>query len=596
LIFVAGNFVLPSKALAQYGIYGDSRDFPTAGLKTEKNQEIPESSKAKKSILSAEGIITAGATTILSAILLFCQILADVAIDFLNVMLKPELYNFSGEKWITEGWVVVRDLCNMFFLLVLLFIAFCTILQVEKYHAKKTLLTLIIIALLINFSKPIAVFIFDGSQLLMNLFLIKIQGNAFGSMIGNASNIAKTLERNVIANYSRSYTDIASYLFSIVFVFMFAVCIFCLAIFLIIRLIAVWMLIILSPMGFFAATVPDFKKLSSSWWDALFKYSYFGPAAAFFIWLSGKLATAITNGNSNIIKAANSVKGTGIIATLFEKMTNFLPFIAILVFLYASLIMAQQFGIQFAKAVTDRAGKIFKGAGKLGGAGLLAAGTFGQYWRARDAVKGTMKGISQHPSMNWLTKESREKKAKERQGKWEEKTAPFNIATVKKNAKEMENDSQGKIDAMVAKGSAAAILESARRGKLTDLQLRNPKVRALMEEHADFENAVYKNLRDSGNGHLQYGDLTSRGKTATAAYDATFKSMSINSLSEQSKLDTALAAERTAGGTELYTKLNNISILPTAQRERMVGPLLTRAKDPDTIAVLTRIYNGLPPI
>jgi hypothetical protein len=597
LIFTTGNFVSPPKAQAQgMPIFGDSEDFEGQGIAVDKNQKKPEGPGM------FERAISWGVTSILAGILSFCILLAKISASLLEVMLKPELYNFSGEKWITEGWIVVRDLCNMFFLLVLLFIAFCTILQVEKYHAKKTLLTLIIIALLINFSKPIAIFIFDGSQLLMNLFLLKISaaqnnGQKYTEGIANAVKIAEIIQTNVKSLYKATYGDIANYLFAIVFVFMLAVCLLCLAVFLIIRLIAVWMLIILSPIGFFAATVPDFKKLSSSWWDALFKYSYYGPAAAFFIWLSSKLALSLTSGNSVIMTAAKQQgRADGNLASLFEKMTNFLPFIAILVFLYASLIMAQQFGIQFAKAVTDRAGKIFKGAGKLGGAGLLAAGTFGQYWRARDAVKGTMKGISQHPSMNWLTKESREKKAKERQGKWEEKTAPFNIATVKKNAKEMENDSQGKIDAMVAKGSAAAILESARRGKLTDLQLRNPKVRALMEEHADFENAVYKNLRDSGNGHLQYGDLTSRGKTATAAYDATFKSMSINSLSEQSKLDTALAAERTAGGTELYTKLNNISILPTAQRERMVGPLLTRAKDPDTIAVLTRIYNGLPPI
>ena len=408
---------MPSKALAQYGIYGNSRDFPAAGLKTEKNQEIPESSKAKKSIFSLEGAITAAATSILSAILLFCQILASVAIDFLNVMLKPELYNFSGEKWITEGWIVVRDICNMFFLLVLLFIAFCTILQVEKYHAKKTLLTLIIIALLINFSKPIAIFIFDGSQLLMNLFLIKIQGNNYGATIGNAANIAKILEKSTVEDYSRSYTDIAKYIFSIVFVFMFAVCIFCLAIFLMIRLIAIWMLIILSPMGFFAATVPDFKKLSSSWWDALFKYSYFGPAAAFFIWLSGKLATSVNN--SAIVQAANSVKGTGIVGTIFEKMTNFLPYIAILVFLYASLIMAQQFGIQFAKAVTDRANKFMKWAPKAGVKAPFKAGAWGA--RALGITGGIKQGIGASRFGKYLTKEGRKAAQEDREAKWAER-------------------------------------------------------------------------------------------------------------------------------------------------------------------------------
>src|SRR4030042_7047561 len=99
----------------------------------------------------------------------FVDILFIIAKSFVDYMLSPDpaLYNLNS-AFVQRGWKVIRDICNLFFLLVLLFIAFCTILQIEKSNAKKNLLTLILMALLINFSTPIAIFIFDGSQLAMD--------------------------------------------------------------------------------------------------------------------------------------------------------------------------------------------------------------------------------------------------------------------------------------------------------------------------------------------------------------------------------------------------------------------------------------------
>ncbi|MFA5872045.1 MAG: hypothetical protein WC858_05015 [Parcubacteria group bacterium] len=574
------------KALKSSSTYGGSVKTGDAMIDNINSKEI---SKEAGETQSKASWYLAPVTAVLQAIAWFMKEFVAIAAQILDMMLNPNIYNLNNQPVINTGWTTVRDVCNLFFLLILLFISFCTILQIDKYHIKKTLLTLVIMALLINFSKPIAIFIFDGSQLLMNFFLNAMgKSGGFSAAIANKAKIAEIVYTNARMEQSGSDTEIiVNYLFAIIFCFMFGLALLIMAIYLLIRLVAIWILIIVSPFAFFAQAFPDFKKMSSDWWDALFKYSYFGPVMAFFLFLSTTLAY------ESIISTKTAQGGSSFFTYVIQTV---LPYMIVLVFLYASLIVSQKFGIQFAGAITSRANKVMNRAAKAGAMGALTVGTFGGYQWGRDAYQGARKGVSQSPGWRMLTKEGREAKSKERQGKWEERFAPLSMARVQKNAKELENVDLGIVQSGVKRGDSASILEAARRGKITDRELASKPVRDLINKNADFEAAVYKNLRNSGNGHLQYSDLISRGKTATDTYEKTFKDMSINNLADQNKLDAALTSENAAGGTQLYTKLNALSTLPDPERHRRVGPLLSKAKDPDTIAVLTRIYNGLPPI
>src|SRR5680860_126096 len=85
--------------------------------------------------------------------------------------------NFTNSAVIINGWRVARDVANMFFVVVLLIIAFGTILQLENYNYKKWLPKLILMAILINFSKTICGLLIDVSQVIMLTFV-----NAFGKM------------------------------------------------------------------------------------------------------------------------------------------------------------------------------------------------------------------------------------------------------------------------------------------------------------------------------------------------------------------------------------------------------------------------------
>ena len=54
-----------------------------------------------------------------------------------QLQLVFEWSHFIDVRTVEIGWGIVRDLCNMFFILILLVIAFATILRRESYSAKR---------------------------------------------------------------------------------------------------------------------------------------------------------------------------------------------------------------------------------------------------------------------------------------------------------------------------------------------------------------------------------------------------------------------------------------------------------------------------
>src|SRR3989344_1117634 len=75
------------------------------------------------------------------------------------------VYNdFSNESVINLGWSVLRDVGNMFFIIVLLVIAIGTIVKSSRYGYQQNLRRLVLMAVLINFSKTITLFFIELSQ------------------------------------------------------------------------------------------------------------------------------------------------------------------------------------------------------------------------------------------------------------------------------------------------------------------------------------------------------------------------------------------------------------------------------------------------
>src|SRR3989344_2822660 len=90
---------------------------------------------------------------------------------FIKITLGSELLK---SDFVSHAWGVVRDLSNIFFILILLFIAIKIILDLGGSEAKKMIAKVIIIALLINFSMFFTHVVIDSSNILALIFYNKL--------------------------------------------------------------------------------------------------------------------------------------------------------------------------------------------------------------------------------------------------------------------------------------------------------------------------------------------------------------------------------------------------------------------------------------
>ncbi|MFC1645288.1 type IV secretion system protein [Patescibacteria group bacterium] len=179
------------------------------------------------------------------------------------------------------GWSFLRDVLNLFFMFILLFSAFATIFQVEKYHLKKIIILLVVMALLTNFSFPITLFVIDFS----NSAMFFLAGNMFGDGVSPSASLNGLLStgpflKNVMDS-ANGFEQIEIFLYQIMFLSGVLFISFIYGIMFFVRLVVLMFLLILSPVGFVFAIFPGTKSLADSWWSNLFKYATMGPIMLF---------------------------------------------------------------------------------------------------------------------------------------------------------------------------------------------------------------------------------------------------------------------------------------------------------------------------
>lgn len=255
------------------------------------------------------------------------------------------------------GWKIVRDICNMFFVVIMLVIAFATVLRVEKYSYEKLLPKLIIMAVLINFSKMICGLIIDVSQVVMLTFvnsfkdvagsnLTNMMGlNSLMSMSGNAAN-TETAEVT-------GWTVLGSYVLAIIYIIISLITIVTMVLMLTIRIIMIWIYVVLSPMAYLLGAFPDGQKYASKWWTEFSQNVIVGPVLAFFIWLSFASLGGVTDQASigGVTAAAPTVaETTGDVGASTEALTvagspnHMLNFVISIAMLYGGLQVSQSIG------------------------------------------------------------------------------------------------------------------------------------------------------------------------------------------------------------------------------------------------------------
>jgi hypothetical protein len=348
------------------------------------------------SLFKAPGILVGWIIAAVLAIILGCVGLLVYMLILLLIVVAS--YNgFTTAPAVVKGWVVVRDIGNMVFIVALLIIAIATILKIETYQWKKALPKLIIMAVLINFSKTICGLFIDFSQVVMMTFINAFKTGGTGilaSFVGIGEGLtAKTGAEAVLDTVFNYDKVIASLGLAIIKALIAGVVICVMFIVLLARMAMLWILIVLSPLAFALASFPQGQKYASQWWQKFGNYVIVGPLLAFFLWLSfatisGQNAASQIISPGELAKIDNPPEIGSSEAGGWESVLSFAIGIAMLI---GGLMLTQQLGV----AGGALAGKAVGGIQKAG----VGAVSWGERKMYAGEVPGLkfMKGIGLNP-------------------------------------------------------------------------------------------------------------------------------------------------------------------------------------------------------
>ena len=261
-------------------------------------------------------------------------IILDLIVYFLGILLTETIavflwiaqYNdFINSIAVVKGWVVVRDVSNMFFVVILLVAAVGTIFGSAKYTLRSGnfIRRFIIVALLVNFSRTICGIMIDASQVVMLTFvgaIANVGAGNFAELLGMHSFLTfvppgagtgSSTSDVLLAGGANYTTLIAAYMLASMMMTVALVVMGVMIAFVAVRIIAFWMLIVFSPLAMVFSITPKGEEYYKMWWKEFFNYLVCGPAMAFCLWLSFAIVSQI-----NAAQAADDVRAAGLYQVL----------------------------------------------------------------------------------------------------------------------------------------------------------------------------------------------------------------------------------------------------------------------------------------
>lgn len=325
---------------------------------------------------------------LLSAFIAVAALLLEFTASILQYVMSPDFNaTIIHQPFVEAGWTLTRNFANMFFIVILIIIAFATILRQEQFGIRKTLPTLIIIALFINFSLIFVGFFIDVSQVFMLYFTHPFEDMDLGTMLVNAAKFDEIFTSSPDLNSEMNDWEQLGIRIVIkvlqLFALLFAIFIVTvLAVLFIIRTVILWVVAILAPLAFVAYIMPFSRSMWTKWFSTLINWVIFGPAAMFFLFLAGTLMTMLKPGGPMAGWTSGATAGITRNAAGGNQFLGhgaaFIQAAAVFVFLFLA--------INAAKSFTGAIGA--KVAGKVEGYGRGALGvTAAPYRAARRAAR-----------------------------------------------------------------------------------------------------------------------------------------------------------------------------------------------------------------
>jgi hypothetical protein len=230
--------------------------------------------------------------------LYIAEVIGKLVVSVLAVVIPVMQYQgFTTSQVVISGWAIVRDMVNMFFVVVLIIIAMGTIFGHSRFQWKQQVPKLMIFAVVINFSKTLCGLMIDFAQVIMLTFanaLKDIAGGNFIQLLG-LGDIFSLSEKAPTVYGSAAGTGPGASPFDwfasgvaavLMMVWVLAVVVMLLLV-LIYRVVMLWILIVISPLAWFMGGQSVFKSDAyGEWWKNFICYTAIGPVITFFLWLT----------------------------------------------------------------------------------------------------------------------------------------------------------------------------------------------------------------------------------------------------------------------------------------------------------------------
>jgi len=355
------------------------------------------------SVLSwVSGGITSGLQVMGNWAIWLFGLLLWIAGRFFDITIYFSVVKFSEFATMTaivSAWATARDFANVFFIFILLYIAIGTILRLNGIDTQRMVVKVVIIALLINFSRVLTGVVIDSGNVISYQFYKALregdtsqtfnQDHSISQTFVQALSIQESLREPDSATLSASGIDptggvgvgplsvITHTLGSVIFIITASFIFFAAAILLMFRLVALLFVIILSPLAFLAYAFPTQERHFNNWLDSLIKQTFFAPAYLFNLYLVAKIVKS--NGISDL---ANVAAGAGSGLQVINIIVNF---IIIIMLLGGCILIATKMGAAGASTVAGWQKKLTGKARGYAGektVGFVARNTIGRLGRS----------------------------------------------------------------------------------------------------------------------------------------------------------------------------------------------------------------------
>ncbi len=411
-----GYLYMPADKIAQTDIYnngiiqGLSQQEAQRLVRSTTQQQIDAKNAAQGGLPSC-GVVFGSISGCVAQIIYYLLFVPTSYLFALSGAFFDNTFSYSVQSssyqssFVVQGWGLVRDFCNMFFIFIMLYIAISTILNIHNFNTKSTIINVIVIGLFINFSLFATQVIIDSSNIMARVFYnadtIKVTEKGVDgatnviSAIGpdgiiplSAALVNKVNPQNIIIHSDKvgdipdktgkgTSIGVNNSSFMLITLLATGINIVGFVIFLsvglifVVRVVGLWVAMIISPLAFFTYILPEqmagWKMVGwKNWWPETLKLAFLAPIFIFFLYLILKFLEL------DLVSSSQGTTGIPfVIATI-------IPFAFIMVLM-----------MKAKKIAVDMSGEIGAAASKMGAAagGLaLGAATGGAAFAMRNTI------------------------------------------------------------------------------------------------------------------------------------------------------------------------------------------------------------------